>query len=296
MRTELTTRIATVFMPQDAALLDPGEVLKRYESPLVGVHHVRVAGDHHTTHSHDDVQFFVAFAGSSMQATWSGSSGNRRRFRFEDGQTLVVDSGQDHRFDWSFIDMVSAFASRSFIANVLGEAFPVLPAIGDVGCIDDAIVVRQAMRLARELRSAQPDPVAIESAVIAIITRVGERVAGRSARDAGLSRRDWDRLIAYVEDHLSEPLSLVRLAEAAGLPPYTLARAFRARCGIPPHRWILGRRLARAKSALVGSTSIATIAFDTGFAQQSHLTAAFRAENGITPARYRRLAAESSEF
>ncbi len=212
----------------------------------------------------------------------------------ENEHIAVVEAGQDHRFDWSFIDMVSVFASPALIAQVLDEAFRFTPAIGDVPCINDALIVQHAMALAREVRSPYPESLAIEAAIVAMVTRVGERRAGRSARHVRLSERGLQELIDYIEAHLHEPLSITHLAHAAGLPPFAFARAFRERCGVPPYRWILRRRLARAKSALVGNQAIAEIALDTGFAHQSHFTEAFRAENGITPSRYRQLAAPSS--
>lgn len=274
-------------------MLDRGEILTRYQGPLVGVHHVRVAGDDHSMHAHDELQLLVAFAGNSMHATWSGSAGSRRRFRMENEQIAVVEAGQDHRFDWSFIDMVSVFASPGLIATGLEEAFRVSPAIGDLPCINDAMIVQHAMFLAREVRSPYPESLAIEASIVAMFTRVGERRFGRSARHVRLSERGLQKLIDYIEGHLHEPLSITRLAQAAGLPPFAFSRAFRERCGVPPYRWILRRRLSRAKTALVGSQTIATIALDTGFAHQSHFTEAFRAENGITPSRYRQLAAPS---
>jgi AraC-like DNA-binding protein len=275
-------------------MLDRGEILTRYQGPLVGVHHVRVAGDDHSTHAHDELQLLVAFAGRSMHATWSGSTGSRRRFRMENEHIAVVEAGQDHRFDWSFIDMVSVFASPALITRALDEAFRFTPSIGDVQCINDAMIVQHAMAVAREVQSPYPESLAIEAAIVTMFTRVGERRAGRSARHVRLSERGLQELIEYIEGHLHEPLSITHLAHAAGLPPFAFARAFRERCGVPPYRWVLRRRLARAKSALVGSQTIAEIALDTGFAHQSHFTEAFRAENGITPSRYRQLAAPSS--
>ena len=60
------------------------------------------------------------------------------------------------------------------------------------------------------------------------------------------------------------------------------------RAGIGPQRYIIQRRLERAKRLLRRThLPIALIAQEVGFADQSHLTQMFRREVGVTPGRYR---------
>jgi AraC family transcriptional regulator len=57
---------------------------------------------------------------------------------------------------------------------------------------------------------------------------------------------------------------------------------------LPLHQYVLGRRIERAASLLrFSDTPIAAIAIECGFADQSHLTTAFRRRTGVTPAVYR---------
>jgi AraC-like DNA-binding protein len=75
----------------------------------------------------------------------------------------------------------------------------------------------------------------------------------------------------------------------AGLSAKHFARAFRQSTGVPPHRWLIEKRIERAKALLLGGgLSLAEIALACGFADQSHFTAAFRRGTGITPGAYRR--------
>ena len=88
---------------------------------------------------------------------------------------------------------------------------------------------------------------------------------------------------------LSEEPSIANVAAACGLPPGRLARAFRQTTGMPPHRWLRTHRVERAKDLLLGSTlALAQIAYDCGFADQSHFTRVFTAAVGTTPGAWRR--------
>jgi AraC family transcriptional regulator len=93
----------------------------------------------------------------------------------------------------------------------------------------------------------------------------------------------------YIEAHLDADLSLAGIAASVGVRPHRLARDFRDRAGLPLHQYVLARRVVRAATLLRSSdTPIATIAIDCGFADQSHLTTAFRRRVGVAPAIYRR--------
>jgi AraC family transcriptional regulator len=92
----------------------------------------------------------------------------------------------------------------------------------------------------------------------------------------------------YIEENLTADLSLIGIADAVGARPHRLARDFRTEIGEPLHQYVIGRRVDRA-AGLLRSTDdpIAGIALECGFADQSHLTNAFRRRVGVTPAAYR---------
>jgi AraC family transcriptional regulator len=89
---------------------------------------------------------------------------------------------------------------------------------------------------------------------------------------------------------MSERLSVTELAAALGLSVGFLTLAFRGALGTTPHRWLLERRLARARAQLAATAKpIAAIAGACGFADQAHLTRHMQATFGVTPGAYRRL-------
>lgn len=88
---------------------------------------------------------------------------------------------------------------------------------------------------------------------------------------------------------LSRDFSVEELARRCGLSRSYFARAFKARMGLPPHRWLMRLRVERAQDRLEWtSESIAEIALNCGFADQSHLTRVFHTITGTSPAAWRR--------
>jgi AraC family transcriptional regulator len=96
-------------------------------------------------------------------------------------------------------------------------------------------------------------------------------------------------LARYVEDHLSEEISLLSLARLVQLSPYHFSRAFKQSFGLPPHRYLTSRRIERAKSLLVQrKLSVTEIGVEVGFSESGAFSAAFRKLTGETPTGYRR--------
>jgi AraC family transcriptional regulator len=96
------------------------------------------------------------------------------------------------------------------------------------------------------------------------------------------------RVLAYMDERMADPLSLTELAELARMSVRHFCRAFHASTGYSPHQYLLHQRVERAKSLLVkGRMPISEIAQSMGFADQSQFSRTFRRLSGITPAAYR---------
>jgi AraC-like DNA-binding protein len=98
------------------------------------------------------------------------------------------------------------------------------------------------------------------------------------------------RICEYVEAHLDEKISLSRLASMAGLSAHHFARAFRESVGMPPHGYLLQRRLEHVEHMLRETQlPLSEIALTAGFSDQSHLARHFRRLTGMSPSLARRL-------
>lgn len=79
------------------------------------------------------------------------------------------------------------------------------------------------------------------------------------------------------------------LAAESGLSAGYSIRAFKASTGEPPHRWMLRHRIERSKALLSGThATLAEVASQCGFADQSHFTRVFKSFAGFSPAAWKR--------
>jgi len=107
--------------------------------------------------------------------------------------------------------------------------------------------------------------------------------------DAGLSPHQVHRVVEFIEGQLSSKITITELASVVGLSPSHFIRAFKKAVGIPPHQFILRRRVERAKEMLSNSrVSVSTVADETGFNGLTQLTRVFRKVVGVTPTSFRR--------
>jgi len=110
----------------------------------------------------------------------------------------------------------------------------------------------------------------------------------RAREKGGLTA--WQLMAAkeLISENLAGDIGLALIARECGLSPTHFARAFKESVGLPPHQWLLVRRVEVAKDLLRrGNMSIADVALETGFADQSHLTRVFSRLAGVTPKAWR---------
>lgn len=107
------------------------------------------------------------------------------------------------------------------------------------------------------------------------------------------SKPPWtSQLIAHIDRLIVEDAekgaSAERIAKAAGLSKNRLREVIKFATGLPPHKYILEKRLSMAEFMLWNSSApLSEIALQVGFASQSHFTDSFHKARGITPLRYR---------
>lgn len=119
-----------------------------------------------------------------------------------------------------------------------------------------------------------------------LLSQVGARDGLRLK--GGLAAHQRRLLVEYIDQHVEEPISLGQLAGLCALSEYHFARMFRQSFGLPPHQYLLARRLARAQALLRGGPlALGEIALMCGFSSASHFARRFRQTMGATPGEYR---------
>ncbi len=166
-----------------------------------------------------------------------------------------------------------------------GKLEPMLP-------FHDAFIAVVARAIALELDRADPDPLFIEGLGHAIVVRYLRQFsthAVETARSSGLSRERLRRMVDYIEVHLADTLTLGVLAEVACLSPFHLSRSFRRAMGIGLHRYVVQRRIDRARQLVLDSDlAITQIAAAVGFESTAAFSTRFREFVGQSPSSLRR--------
>jgi AraC-like DNA-binding protein len=118
------------------------------------------------------------------------------------------------------------------------------------------------------------------------------RYDGTERQDPSQALLAWQmRLVErYIEEHLDQQILVANLSELIHLSEAHFSRAFRLAYGVPPHAYIVRRRLElAAQLMLAGREPLSEIALRCGFHDQAHLSKQFRQLTGETPAAWRRL-------
>jgi AraC family transcriptional regulator len=104
-----------------------------------------------------------------------------------------------------------------------------------------------------------------------------------------LSQARLRAVVEYIEEHLDASPSLEQMAAVARLSVYHFARQFKAATGLPPHQFVILRRVERAKELLQAGAdlSLAEVALRAGFSDQSQFARHFKRLVGVTPGQFR---------
>lgn len=128
------------------------------------------------------------------------------------------------------------------------------------------------------------------SRAIATILLRADRVAIRQQADRiHLPPQKLRRVIEFIDARLDKDLRLEDLAQVANLSTFHFARVFKRATGISPYQFVRQRRIELACALLrEDSLDLAELALACGFSNQSHFTAAFSRQLGVSPGRFRR--------
>lgn len=241
-------------------------------------------------HAHD--QFGLGIIVSGAHRSWSG----RGSVEAEAGDFICVQPGEVHDGlplagaprDWRMLYFAPGLAAPRRAASDRAPLEVVRPAGRD------PILVRGFGRLFATLTTPGSDPLATDEAMAAVFARLRRRWSGRpTPREPPpcAVARARARLDAAVRGGMAGsvpgPVRLDELAALEGVSRFQLLRGFVRAWGITPHAYLLQRRVQLARRLLARGLPPAEVAAAAGFADQSHLTRAFRRQFGLTPGRYR---------
>jgi AraC family transcriptional regulator len=188
---------------------------------------------------------------------------------------------------------ISIFQAPELYADVGGANFDPRDRSGEIlNAATDPTTLHVALSLALAVEDeSAADPLLMEhlglSLACCVVKLLGARPQTLSHK---LAPPRIKRVVDYIDSLLGKPdLSVDELAAIAHLSPYHFSRMFRQATGMAPHRFVLERRVQRARLHLAGrEETLAGVAYATGFSSQAHFSSVFRRLTGMTPKEYRR--------
>jgi len=129
-----------------------------------------------------------------------------------------------------------------------------------------------------------------ETLLLSVLAQMVRRYAeARDGKRVGRQKEDGavKKALEYLDAHFAENVTLSELSDIASLSEFHFLRVFRSTVGLPPHAYLIQRRINYARDLLSQSLPIAQVSLETGFVDQSHFTRWFKKIVGITPGQYR---------
>ena len=210
---------------------------------------------------------------------------------------LVFPAGSSKLLRWQgSMDSLGVYIDPSLIARVAAESFDFDPTLTSLRPLRRLTMpeLRAAMlALDAELGFSGPgSPLLIESLGTMLYVHLLRHVISPRrlpiAGDGILSRRKLHNVIDYIMQNLEGSPTLGQMAAIAHLSPYHFARQFKAATGLPPHQYVIARRVERAQHLLRGhdELGLAEVALRAGFSDQSKFSFHFKRLLGLTPRQF----------
>lgn len=194
---------------------------------------------------------------------------------------------------------IVVFLRQAFLSRVVLENWAVDPRSVEIVpqfLIRDPVIEAVVTQLAVEAENDSPSGLLYaESACEFLAHHLIQRYSTLSKRPArplgGLPAHRLKVVKDYIEENLRNPIALHELAGLARVSARHLERAFRQSLGVPPHRYVLERRVSAARELLLRypTLNIEEIARQLGFSSSSHFSSVFVRRMGCSPATFRRM-------
>ncbi|MEO0648840.1 MAG: AraC family transcriptional regulator [Cyanobacteria bacterium J06650_10] len=244
--------------------------------------------------AHQQVEIIVLFENAIAQLVWYSDQGNYQK-TLTAGQICIIPRQQQHQLiRRQPTPLMAIRITPQLIVEATHQTLrtPQWSFQGEYGIQDETV-----LSLAKALRhwldkEGEIAKVYRKSLVKLLAVHLIANYAQADFKQEGDLKFQEDGkltpVLEYIHNHLDQELKISDLAKRTKLSQSHFCRVFKKAMGLSPYRYIIYRRIAKAKTLLVDTTlSLADISFQCGFYDQSHFILQFRRFTGTTPKAYR---------
>lgn len=225
---------------------------------------------------HTHAEFGIGFIERGAQRSASG----RGLVEAGAGDLITVNPGEVHDgkpFDASGRRWHMLYVEPALLLHAAADIVPAAAFEFTAPVLRDAALAAR-FRWLFHAATATGDPLQSDAALLSLVAGLLRPAPRRAAVGPGVAaaRERMD------DDPAAAP-TLAELATDAGLSRYQFLRAFTRMTGLPPHAYLLQRRVQHARQLVRAGLPLAEAAAASGFADQSHMTRCFVRNLGLTP-------------
>ncbi|MBB3607313.1 AraC family transcriptional regulator [Rhizobium sp. BK602] len=258
---------------------------RMFRSRAIGIEAVRAETDYSfPKHTHD--QFGIGVIDAGAQESLSG----RGMVRAEAGDVICFNPNEVHdgmpigeSRAWTMLHfdppVIGGLLNDIGEGKVAGAEFP-LPVIRN-----DRMAACFAMLFPLVIDNSTPWDRLFQEELLLSLVAAAMSEGVPPPRDVAVPAA-IGRARELIDDDPAASLTLAELAAVCGLSHFQFLRGFSKAMGLTPHAYLLQRRIHEARRLIAAGTSLAEVAFASGFADQSHMTRHFVRNFGITPGVY----------
>ena len=248
-------------------------------------------------HQHPELELGIMLEGSGNYIL------EGRTYTAEAGDIFLVRPNEQHCVPTIFSSELKSFnvyVTSYFLWNICGEHIEpsrLAMLVGSSGLehkyTGRCEIISELIGLSETHEAAQKNRHILRFKLLELILSItGEFVEvssdSRCIRNLLLHQNDIQNAIAFIDQNLTEPITLDDISKSAGLSRSHTSMLFRSITGISPYEYLLLLRIERAVDLLKRSNmTVLEIAHSCGFRNLANFNKSFRKITGMTPSGYR---------